>query len=172
MNNCHKIENNIVMTRTNLIKTASIFVISSLILNACIVDTCEGSAFYERAIQMIFLDGDKDVRTADPIRITINGALDTIAEDGLIYLDEWHSNNTHRPENIDLNETHVLEYQLEFLQVVNSDTSVVDTDIVNFEYTLQNGCSYLDIETMVVRYNDEIIFDGTEFGAFSHSIRK
>ena len=131
-----------------------------LIPVSCVIDRCEGQAFFTDAVRVIILETEEDIRINSPIRVTINSALDTIVPDGLVDLDEWQINNTNSPELIDLNGTHFLEYQLEILDVTNIDTTVIQTDIVNLEYTLQNECQYIDIETMIVRLNTDVIFDG------------
>lgn len=131
-----------------------------LIQVSCVIDRCEGQAFFTDAVRVIFLEAEEDIRVTNPIRITINNTLDTIVPDGLVDLDEWQVNNTNSPELINLNETHILEYQLEILDIANIDTTVIQTEIINLEYTLQNECQYIDIETMIVRHNADVIFDG------------
>jgi hypothetical protein len=146
-------------------------ILASVIYNSCVIDRCEGNAFFERAIRIIFLNGEQDVRITEPIQISVNGEIVGIAEDGIVDLDEWQANQTNNPETLDLNDTYFLEYQLDFLEIINNDTTITQTDVINLEYTVNNDCLYFDIETMIVRHNGEIIFDGSEFGAFSHLIR-
>ncbi len=148
------------------------FMLFALSLHSCAIDSCEGLAFFEREIRIIFLDDNEDVRISDPIRILINGNFVNIVDDGIVDLKEWQENGTNDPATIDLNAIHFLEYQLDFLEINEIDTIVTQTDIVNLAYTLNNNCQYLEIETMIVRHNDEIIFEGNEFGAYNHQIRK
>ncbi len=148
------------MKNTIKVRFGIILIFYLLVPISCAIDRCEGQAFFTGAVTVIFLETEEDVRINNPIRVTINNALDTIVPDGLVDLDEWQINNTNSPESINLNEIHILEYHLEILDVTNIDTTVIQSEIVNLEYTLQNECQYIDIETMMVRHNNEVIFDG------------
>jgi len=163
---------NILTKKTNHNLTVVLITICTVLLNSCAIDRCEGSAFFERAIRIIFLDGVQDVRINEPIRLSINGNFVEIAEDGIVDLEEWQETDTNNPETINLQNTFFLNYQLDFLEVNNTDTVIAQTDMINLEYTVNDFCQYLDIETMIVRHNDEVIFHGGESGAFSHRIRR